>query len=194
MKKVIFNLLMIMILSLSGCGKEKGESQIGNTGMPGSEAENGYNQDIPMEDLKNAVADELGENYWPDMSMDTEMLENIYGITPEMYEDYVAEAPMVNINVDTLIIIKAKAGQEEAVLKALEAYRDIDITESRPYPHNIGKVQAAQVKAFDNYICFVQLGADTTEASDAGGDEAVAKQCLEENERALEAIEKALLI
>lgn len=193
MKKSIFSILFFIVFMLVGCGKDDGKSHLGNTGMPGSDAGNGYNQNISMEILKNAVVDVLGENYWPNMEMDAEMLETVYGIKPEMYDDYFAESPMISVNVDTLIIVKAKEDQIEAVEEALETYRERNINEALQYPQNIGKVQAARIESFDNYVCFVQLGADTREASDAGGDEAVAEQCLEENERALDAIEKALL-
>ena len=60
------------------------------------------------------------------------------------------------------------------------------------YPMNLGKIQASRIESYDNYVCFVQLGADTTAAMDVS-EEAVVDQCLEENERALDAIEKALL-
>lgn len=193
MKKKILCILALTVLLLSGCGKDNGWGNLGNTGIPGNTTQSSYNQSIPMENLKDAVVDILGANYWPDMEMDAEMLETVYGIKPETYDDFFAESPMISTNADTLIIIKAKADRIEEVEEALETYRERNINEALQYPQNIGKVQAARIETFDNYVCFVQLGGDTREANDAGGDEAVAKQCLEENERALDAIEKALL-
>lgn len=192
MKKIIFSLVILSVLLLGGCGKDNGGVNLGNTGRPGSETESGYNQNVKMEDLKAAVVEVLGENYWPDMEMDADMLETVYGIKPEMYEEYFAETPMISANVDTLIIVKAKTDQINAVEEALKAYYDTNVNESLQYPQNIGKVQSARVEAFGNYVCFVQLGGDTMDAEDRG-DEAVAEQCTEENERALDAIEKALL-
>ena len=78
------------------------------------------------------------------------------------------------------------------VKDALEAYREQNISEMEQYPQNLGKAQASRIETFQNYVCFVQLGADTTAANDVS-EEAVLDQCLEENERALDAIEKALL-
>lgn len=198
MKKVIACLLMVIVVSIGtgGCGKDnntnKENNHLGNTGMPGSEAEGGYNQDISVQEIKDAVVDVLGENYWPDMAIDATSLEEIYGIKPDMYEEYIAECPMINVNVDTLIIIKAKEGQEETIINTLEEYRERNISDNMQYPMNLGKVQASRIEAYDNYVCFVQLGADTTAAMDVS-EEAVVDQCLEENERALDAIEKALL-
>ena len=198
MRKRIICLLMVVMVVMSavGCGSKSnsnnGNNHLGNTGMPGSEAEGGYSQDITMQEIKDAVVEILAENYWPDTAIDATSLEEIYGITPDMYEDYLAECPMISVNVDTLIIVKAKKGQEEAVINALETYREKNISENMQYPMNLGKVQASRIEAYDNYVCFVQLGADTTAAMDVS-EEAVVDQCLEENERALDAIEKALL-
>jgi len=192
MKRIILGLMILSVLLFGGCGKENGGGNLGNTGKPGSEAENGYNQNIKMQDLKAAVVEVIGENYWPNMEMDADMLETVYGVKPEMYEEYFAESPMISANVDTLIIVKAKADQIDAAEEALKAYYDMNVNESLQYPYNVGKVQAARVETFGNYVCFVQLGGDTGDAEEQG-DEAVAQRCAEENERALDAIEKALL-
>lgn len=196
MKKKVLCLLMAAVVTLAagGCGKDSnnGNNHLGNTGMPGSEAEGGFSQDITMEEVRSAVVDVLAENYWPDTSIDATSLEEIYGIKPDMYEDYLAECPMISVNVDTLIVIKAKADQVENVKNTLEEYRERNISENMNYPMNLGKIQASRIEVFDNYVCFVQLGADTTAAMDVS-EEAVVDQCLEENERALDAIEKVLL-
>ena len=68
-----------------------------------------------MEDLKSAVVEALGENYWPNMPLDAEILEATFGVTSEMYDDFMGEMPMISNNVDTLLIIKAKEGQVDAV-------------------------------------------------------------------------------
>lgn len=183
-------------MTAGGCGKksntDNGNNHLGNTGMIGSQAEGGFRQDISMEELRSAVVDVLAENYWPDTTIDAISLEEIYGIKPDMYEDYFAECPMISVNVDTLIIVKAKSDQVENVKNTLEEYRERNISENMNYPMNLGKIQASRIEVFDNYVCFVQLGADTTAAMDVS-EEAVVDQCLEENERALDAIEKALL-
>jgi hypothetical protein len=48
------------------------------------------------------------------------------------------------------------------------------------------------METIEDYVCFVQLGADTTVVADQGED-AVIDYCLEENERAIDALEKAIL-
>ena len=48
------------------------------------------------------------------------------------------------------------------------------------------------METIDDYVCFVQLGADTTALADKG-QEAVMAYCLEENEKALYVLEQAIL-
>ena len=93
---------------------------------------------------------------------------------------------------DTLIIVKAKSDQVDNVEKALNSYLETNISDSDLYAQELNKMQAARIETFHNYVCFVQLGANT-EAANNISDEAVVDQCLEENERTLDAIEKALL-
>ena len=142
-----------------------------------------------MQGIKTAITDSLGENYWPDMPLDATMLQDMLGIAPDMYEDYLAEMPMISTNVDTLVIVKAKEGQADAVEEALTAYRDSKVNDTMQYPMNVGKIQASKVEKFGNYVCFVQLGADTMSAAEQG-DEAVITQCQEVNEQVLEIIGK----
>lgn len=140
-----------------------------------------------MKAIRQAVVDALGENYWPDTRMDPETLEAFYGITPDMYDDYMAEMPMIGTNVDTLLIIRAKDDKVEAVEEALNTYRDAQVSNTMQYPMNVGKIQASRIQKYGNFVCFVQLGADTNTALEKG-DEAVIAQCQEQNELALEVI------
>ena len=47
------------------------------------------------------------------------------------------------------------------------------------------------MEVFDNYVCFVLLGGDTTSV-DEQGEEAVITYCQEQNEKAIDAIRTAL--
>lgn len=151
----------------------------------GMDISNGWSEEMTA--IRQAVVDTLGENYWPDTQMDPETLEAFYGITPDMYDDYMAEMPMISTNVDTLLIIKAKDDKVEAVEEALNAYRDVQVSNTMQYPMNVGKIQASRIQKYGNFVCFVQLGADTNTALESG-DEAVIAQCQEQNELALEVI------
>lgn len=140
-----------------------------------------------METIKAAVVEAVGENYFPNMPLDPEMLETMFGITSDMYEDYMAEMPMISTNVDTLLIIKAKDDKVEAVEEALHAYRDAKVSDTMQYPMNVGKIQASRIERIGNYVCFVQLGGDVMTAAESG-DEAVIAQCTQANELVIEVI------
>lgn len=163
----------------------------------GTKAESGgYRDDVATVDLQAAVADELGENYWPDADIPEEFLSETYGLTEDLYEEVSAQMPMISANVDTLIIVKAKEGSEQKVEEALNAYKEYNTTEALQYPMNMGKVQAAQIKAFGRYVCFVQLGADMDGLADEGteeGDAAAIKHCEQVNANALSIIENMLM-
>jgi len=119
--------------------------------------------------------------------LDAEMLEGFYGITPDMYDDYMAEMPMMSTNVDTLLIIKAKDDKVKAVEEALNSFRDMKLEDTMQYPMNLGKLQASRIQTFGNYVCFVQLGGDNLADEDMTEEESLTK-CQEMNELALEII------
>lgn len=151
---------------------------------PGMDISDGWSEE--MENLRQAVIAAVGEeNYWPDMPMDPEMLETFLGLTADMYEDYMAESPMISANVDTLVIVKAKENQVDAVEEVLNTYREGNVNDTMQYPMNIGKIQASQVEKIGNYVIFIQLGGDTS--NDQSEEESISK-CKEANEAALEAI------
>ena len=204
MKKLIgLFLVTVMAFSLVACGKDTNE---GNADAPATEqgATTGedttqtdetltnYGVGVSMEDLKAALVEALGENYWPNTEIPADFLKDIYGVSEDMYEEYYAEMPMISTNVDTVIIVKAKEDQVTAVEDALNAYREVMVNDTMQYPMNVGKIQASRIETFGQYVCFVQLGADTMEASETG-DEAVIEQCQQANELALEVIENTLV-
>ncbi len=205
MKKTILLLGLVCIFILTSCGNKsegeetkpqdstvnQSESATNPTGNGGQETGTGSNSEVSMQDLRDAVIEVIGDNYWPDTMMEAEMFADIYGVTSDMYEEFLAETPMIGTNVDTLIIVKAKEGQVGAVEDALNAYRDNLVNDTMQYPMNLGKIQASRIETFENYVCFVQLGADTTDLMEQG-DDVVIEKCQEENEKALEAIRIAL--
>lgn len=158
--------------------------------IPEGEITEGWSEE--MEAVKKAVTDALGENYWPNTAIPAEMLEGSFGITSDMYDDYLAEMPMISTNVDTLIVIKAKEDQVQAVEDALNAYREMLVNDTMQYPMNVGKIQASRIERMDNYVCFVQLGADVMDLSEQG-DEAVIKHCQEQNELAIDVMRSVVV-
>lgn len=159
-----------------------------NDNTPG-ETETGWSEE--MSALRDAVVAELGEDYWPNTPIPAEMLEMNYGLTSDMYVDYMGESPMISANVDTLLIVKPAEGQADAVEEALQNYRTSQVEDSLQYPMNVPKVQGSVVERIDDYVCFVLLGADI-EAAMEQGDEAAVAYSQKQNQRAIDAIKAAL--
>ncbi len=159
-----------------------------NDNTPG-DTETGWSEE--MSALRDAVVAELGEDYWPDMPIPAEMLEMNYGLTSDMYVDYMGESPMISANVDTLLIVKPAEGQADAVEEALQNYRTDQVENSLQYPMNVPKVQGSIVERVGDYVCFVLLGADVEAAAEQGEEAAVAYS-QKQNQRAIDAIKAAI--
>ncbi len=198
-KKAIIFLTAALLFSMTACGNKKDDNK-GETLPSGDTTENDstyeesstdYGAGVDIQDIKKALTDEFGDNYWPDTEISKEMLKDIYGVSEDLYEEYYGESPMISTNVDTVLVIKAKEDQVAAVEEALNEYRSRLVNDTMQYPMNIGKIQASRIETFGSYVCFVQLGADTMEASE-NGDEAVIEKCQQDNELALEIIQNTL--
>lgn len=198
-----------LVLGLTACtiGKEEGTTESTPsegilqetpkpTGIPETESFPQQSENTEIKDefdmIRQAVVEVLGENYWPNTQMPATFLEE-YGLTEEMYEGFLGEMPMISTNVDTLIVVKAKEGKVEAVEEVINKYRENLVNDTMQYPMNVGKIQASRIETFGNYVCFVQLGADTMDIyGEESNEEAVIKHCQEQNELAIEAIGKVI--
>lgn len=195
---------------LSGCGEESmseedlvdgrgisGEQNVkdveaGNFPLFWENTEWGEQQFYTLPELEKEVKDLLGDNFWPEVNMSKAELEKLTGISEDMYVDFLAEKQTFDAHIDTLMIIHAKEDYVSAIEQALETYRSTVIEQNKNYPQNLSKARASRIETIDDYICFVQLGADTTALADKG-QEAVMAHCLEENEKALYVLEQAIL-
>lgn len=201
----VCSLLAVSVVLLTACGKKNngntGENTESTTPQTSSQAGNNTGntlaestepaQESSLMYLRDAVAEALGEDYWPDSVMEPEYVQDLYGLKPDMYEDIFVETPMIGTNVDTLIIVQAKKDRMEDVEKALNTYREGEINNTMQYPMNIGKVQASRIETIDNYVFFIQLGGSSVDAEEEG-EEKVMELSREQNEKALEAIRQAL--
>lgn len=204
MKKVIVAVLTGGLLFLTACGNDLPEDELVGNGQAFEmqkisddlQASNFPFQDnkkfVTLTQLKDSVKELLGDQYWPEVDLTREELEKKTGITEDMYVDFLAEKQVMDAHIDTMIIIHAKETEVGAVEEALERYREKIIEENIGHPQNLCKAQASRMETIENYVCFVQLGADTTIVADKGEDEIIA-YCLEENERALYVLEKEIL-
>lgn len=209
MRKIIITVMMSGLLLLTGCGDSLPEDELVNNGQafemqqlgddlqasnfPFADRDYQGQEEFPtLHELEEEVKELLGDKYWPEVDLSKEELEKATGITEDMYVDYLAQKQVLDADIDTMIIIHAKEAYVGTIEQALEEYRNHIIEENQEYPQNLGKAQASRMETINDYICFVQLGADTTIVADQGQD-AVVHYCLEENERALYVLEKAIL-
>lgn len=209
MRKIMVIVMMSALLLLTGCGDSLPEDELVNNGQafemrqvgddlqasnfPFASNEYQGKKEFPtLNELEEEVKELLGDKYWPEVNLSKEELAKATGITEDMYVDYLAQKQVLDAHIDTMIIIHAKEDYVGAIEQALEDYRKRIIEENKKYPQNLGKAEASRMETIDNYVCFVQLGADTTVVADQGQD-AVINYCLEENERAIYVLEKAIL-
>lgn len=202
--KAIAGVLIIELFLLTGCGDQLPEDELVNRGQAfeiqkfaddlqaSSFPFQSEEKFVALTQLKDRVKELLGDQYWPEVSLSKEELEKKTGITEDMYVDFLAEKQVLDSHIDTMIIIHAKEAHVGDVERALENYRADIIEQNRNYPQNLCKAEASRMETIEDYVCFVQLGADTTIVADRGEDEIIA-YCQEENERALYVLEKEIL-
>ena len=114
--------------------------------------------DSTLQEVYDAVKAAYGENYIPSMMIESQQLSEVYGITAENVESFIAEGPMMSAHVDTFIAIKAVEGKGEEVETQLTAYQTMLQTDSLQYPMNMAKVNSSQVVRHGDYVFFVMLG------------------------------------
>ena len=144
--------------------------------------------DEKLNEIHAAVKEAYGERYIPSMELDSEMMENIYGISRDWYEDCIAEGPVISAHVETFMGFKAAEGHEKDIAAALYDYRDQQLTEGMQYPMNLPKLEASQVLEEDGYVFFVMLGSADTEAEEQG-EEAALESAKENNQIGVDVIE-----
>lgn len=174
--------------SSSGSEEKSSERDAVNTLQFGTK----YSVKGEVNDLRDLVAGLLGENYWPDTLFSGEELSERTGISEEMYDSFLADYQHTGAGIDRMILIEAKEDQIENIENYLNEYRDVLLQIYEQQPQNKAKVFASRIETIDRYVCFVQLGADLSALKEKGEDEMI-RHCQEENERALDIIEKNVL-
>lgn len=162
MKKGIglFLVIIMMMSFLAGCSPKNNDN-------------NNQGKEVNIKEVHEAIKESFGEDYYPDREMDLEEIENFTGIKEEDMEEYIAEAPMMNVSVDTFIAIKAKEGKADIIEEGLEKYRTYLVEDSLQYPMNLPKVNSAKVVRHGDYVFFLMLGKNDDEMEDAESKEAL---------------------
>lgn len=74
-------------------------------------------KDVDIKVIHEKIKEEFGEDYIPDSQMDEDILQTVTGVDPANVEEFIAENPMISVNIDTFIAIKAKDGKGDEVEK-----------------------------------------------------------------------------
>ncbi len=128
--------------------------------------------EVDLDNILEAVKLEMGEAYYPDRDIEINELMDYTGLKEEQIEEFIAQAPMMTLGVDTFIAIKATEGNGDNVYAGLEKYRKFLVEESFQYPMNLPKVNTAKVVQFGDYSFFIMLGEYNDSIEDIESDEA----------------------
>ena len=138
----------------------------------------------------NAVKDAYGKDYIPNSKLSKDEVNARYGLKKEWYSGVVAELPMISVNADELVIVKAKdADSKKKIKNALKQYQKNLMENMHQYPANQLKVQASKVYVKGNYVCFFVLGSIDSK-TEQKSDEKVIAAYKKQNEKAVNAIKK----
>ena len=147
--------------------------------------------DVSLNTILDAVKNAYGESYLPSMDLTAEDLDARYGLKADDYDEALGQVAMISTQVDTFVAVKAKEGKADAVVSALNAYRDDLVNNSMQYPMNVPKVNASQVYQNGNYVFFIMLVDIAPEDMMADDPETVTLY-EEQNQIAVKAIDEAL--
>lgn len=124
--------------------------------------------------IRNAIVATYGENYWANTKVHANPEElamrmaDLLKMDAAWVDEIVYEIPMINVNIDTLLLVKPSDGNTEKVMTALTEYKNMLVNDSRQYPQNAPRVNSAVVQQVGDYACFIILGGviDNWEAYD----------------------------
>lgn len=114
--------------------------------------------EVDLEEIHTAVKEAYGEAYVPSMAFDAQGMKDVFGISSDLYENFIAEGPMMSTHVDQFVAIQAKEGKGEEVEALLKDYQDYLINDSMQYPMNMAKIKASEVIRHEDYVFFLMLG------------------------------------
>lgn len=166
-------IILCLCLGAAGCGAPKDSPQ------------------VSVSKLLNRVKEAYGESYAPQMPLDTQALEQRYGLSGDMYVEALGETSLISVMVDEFVAVRAQQGRADDVEAALEDYRDYLVNEAVNYPMNTGKINGSLVYRNGNYVFFIMLGDMPQEVADGSPEEARA-YAARQNEIAVEVIDELL--
>ncbi|WP_455713992.1 Ig-like domain-containing protein [Anaerosporobacter sp.] len=121
-----------------------------------------------LESIHTAVKEAYGDNYRAKVSMSKDELSEIVGLKSNLYDDVIAEVPLMSTSVDRFIAVKPAAGKKDEVKQVLVKYKKYLEEEVLQYPMNMPKVKASKVVTVGDYVFFIMLGKMNDSEEDEG--------------------------
>lgn len=139
-----------------------------------------------IQQLYRELKSTYGENYYPTKRLNASELEEQFGISTDLYSEFIADTSSEEGVPDTLVIIKALEGMEQEVETKLKDYRDKLLNDTQ-WEGSREKIEASKVYSNGAYVFYVMLGDVTDDAlSGEGLMEALGKEI----DKGIDAIEK----
>lgn len=127
---------------------------------------------ISVDHILMAIEAAYGDEYPPNGEIPAEQLEEVFGLTADMYVDAKGVTPMISTFNDRVVVVQAAPGKEEEVAAALEETRRRMIGDTMQYPMNIPKTNAAKVVSNGDFVAFLLVGRLDDSIEDAESAEA----------------------
>ena len=163
---VMLSLVSVMLFGLVGCGQKEPavetppvvEAPVVSDEPEVLEEVDTQEVQIGMAEIVNTLKNGLGENYLPAevVPQDKDVFNGLVGLTSDMYEEFYAEFPTNNVQIDKLIVVRAT--DVAAVQEVLEAYKAAQIEAAMQYPINKVKLENAVVATYGDFVFYYILG------------------------------------
>ena len=127
-----------------------------------------------------------GDSYYPTRRLNTNELEEQFGISTDLYSEFIADTSSDKDVPDTLVIIKALEGKEQEVETKLKDYRD-SLLADETITAGREKIEASRVHRNGLYVFYIMLGETPVDTLSGDG---MMETLGKEIDRGIEAIEK----
>lgn len=177
MKRIFSIVLCVLMIAglFTACGKKKTDSSSSQAQSPAesssaaaqdsSAAESAAPQagDLNMKDVVAAVEQVApisnGQELSPSIEGSDDYMTDLYGLDLSTIDDYYGKMSMVNVKSDVILMVKAKAGQTDAVKTALEARRDAIAASFEMYlTSEYDKAKNGRIVVKGDYVLLVIAG------------------------------------
>lgn len=144
------------------------------------------------DDFAAILIDTYGEAFLATQMMDAAMLEAMYEITPDMYDNSFAAMPMMMGHVDEVVMLHAE--DVAPILEKLNARKEMLANDMFQYPANLPRLAAIDVVDFENgWVGLFILGgqADMALQEEWGEDtEKAVTYYIEQNKKGIDALKQ----